>query len=221
MDKKILDRAYLETLSFTDLLALADRYGIDVPDNLNRSFLIGDLLDVAEETKNSSSDQNMVISADSSPDEQDSLPDSYNTTEIEVILRNPAWAFVYWNLSETDMHAIKKAGPNALLLRVCPLDTADSMKSPDSFDVQISASDSEQYILLQGGKPFVRIDLVFVSHGTSDVIASSRIIEIPHGSPLLQDMQPGRDKGISPVMELSGMKMLLADHYKNHRQSFS
>ena len=48
MDKKILTRSYLETLSSSDLVSLADDYGIDIPDNLSRRFIIGELLEIAE-----------------------------------------------------------------------------------------------------------------------------------------------------------------------------
>ena len=56
MKKNTITRAYLESLPFSDLLALADTYGIDVPDNLNRRFLIGELLDVVKEAGNDSDD---------------------------------------------------------------------------------------------------------------------------------------------------------------------
>ena len=44
-----LSRAHLETLPTADLIALADEYGIDIPENLNRRFIIGELLEAAEE----------------------------------------------------------------------------------------------------------------------------------------------------------------------------
>ena len=50
MDIKNLTLSYLETLSSADLIALADDYGIDIPDNLNRRFIIGELLEVAQES---------------------------------------------------------------------------------------------------------------------------------------------------------------------------
>jgi hypothetical protein len=43
MENKSFTLAYLETLSSADLIALADDYGIDIPDNLNRRFIIGKL----------------------------------------------------------------------------------------------------------------------------------------------------------------------------------
>jgi hypothetical protein len=219
MEKQVINRTYLETLSFTDLISLADKYGIDVPDNLNRSFLIGDILDMAEEIKKTS-DSNMVISPDSVP-EENRLPETYNMTDIEAVLRNPAWAFVYWNISESELHSIKKAGVSSLSLRVCSLVSKDDVKPEDSYDVQITVSDREQYILLPAGKQFVCIELIHTNKSASRVLAASGIIEIPHGTKLLADMKPGKEEQVSPVLELSGMKKLLADQYKNHRQSFS
>ena len=44
-----LSRAYLETLPSADLIALADDLGIDIPENLNRRFIIGELLEASED----------------------------------------------------------------------------------------------------------------------------------------------------------------------------
>ena len=60
MENVQINRAYLETLSFSDLQKLADDYSIDVPENFNRGFLIGEILEVAEESykKNLEPDMN-------------------------------------------------------------------------------------------------------------------------------------------------------------------
>lgn len=221
MEKQVINRAYLETLSFTDLISLADKYGIDVPDNLNRSFLIGDLLDMSEEMKKPS-DSDMVISSDSAAvPAGNKLPETYNTTDIEAVLRNPAWAFVYWNISESELHNLKKSGSSSLSLRVCSLAHRDDVKPEDSYDVQITPADREQYLLLPAGKQFVRIELICTSKGAGRILAVSGVVEIPRCSRLLADMKPGKENRITPVLELSGVKELLIDHYKNHRQSFS
>ncbi len=44
-----LSREYLETLSSIELIRLADEYGIDIPDDLSRQFIIGDLIQLGEE----------------------------------------------------------------------------------------------------------------------------------------------------------------------------
>jgi hypothetical protein len=220
MEKQVINRAYLETLSFTDLLSLADKYGIDVPDNLNRSFLIGDLLEITEELKKTT-DSDMVISSGSAAVlTGEKLPETYNTTDIEAVLRNPAWAFVYWNISESDLHNLKKGG-FSISLRVCSLAQKEDVKPEDTYDVQISFSDREQYILIPSGKQFVRVELVSTVKNSCRILACSNVVEIPRCSKLLTDMQPGKDDGMAPIISLSGMKELLLDHYKSHRQSFS
>ena len=49
----------------------------------------------------------------------------------------------------------------------------------------------------------------------------SPIVSIPQGSSLVNDLQPGREEDFSPVIELSGIRELITEQYKNHRHSFS
>ena len=49
MDTVNVTRSYLERLSTSDLISLADEYGIDIPEDLNRRFIIGELLEATEE----------------------------------------------------------------------------------------------------------------------------------------------------------------------------
>ena len=49
MERINITRSYLETLSSEDLNNLADDYGIDMPEDLNRRFVISELLEAAAE----------------------------------------------------------------------------------------------------------------------------------------------------------------------------
>ena len=51
MSDEVITRNYLEKLSFSELSRLADNYGIDVPENLDRRFLIAELLEINEENE--------------------------------------------------------------------------------------------------------------------------------------------------------------------------
>ena len=94
-----LTRSYLETLPSADLLSIADELGIDIPENLNRRFIIGELLEMAEdlnretvlEPMNEETDDIKPLSV---------LPKTYNETQISIVLRNPVWAFVYWDMAK-------------------------------------------------------------------------------------------------------------------------
>ena len=95
-----LSRQYLETLTSADLIELADEYGIDIPEGLSRRFVIGELLEAIDDPRSDKKDDLAVN--DSNVQTPVVLPKSYNETQITVILRNPAWAFVYWDLNESD-----------------------------------------------------------------------------------------------------------------------
>ena len=218
MDYAILSRQYLETLPSADLIALADDLGIDVPENLNRRFIIGELLDTAAEIKRENytdlkndSDKIHPVSV---------LPETYNENQISVVLRNPVWAYVYWDIREADFQKIQKTvGFTSLVLRVSSFSNQDSVKPSDYFEISVSVSDRNQYVLLPASVKNIRIDLVAEFKGSaSELLASSKKINLPHMPAEL--MLPLPDLRISPILELSGLRELLRTHYLNHRQSF-
>ena len=76
MNEEKITRAYLETLSFSDLSILADEYGVEVPENLNRNFLIAELLELAEDASGTA--ENMIIASEEESCEIVDLPQNYN-----------------------------------------------------------------------------------------------------------------------------------------------
>ncbi|MBR7064524.1 MAG: DUF4912 domain-containing protein [Treponema sp.] len=215
MAKQVITRSYLETLSFSDLLVLADDYGIDVPENFNHSFLIAELLDVQEEiTKPKDS---MTISNSLSTEK---WPPVYNTTEIDCLLCNPAWAFVFWSVNDLQVEKIlEKCGE--ISLRICSFKNACDLTPFDSYTIQISYKDMAQYVMLPQGSQYVRFDLVASYEDTSDAIASSPVLFVPKVPSFILNMKVGESLTLPKQMELSGAKELLMEHYKQHRQSFS
>ena len=217
-----INRSYLETLSFSDLLQIADKYGIDVPENLNRGFLIGEILEAVAESEAIFDDSELIISDEvfETP-RNELLPKSYNSTEVKIMLRNPAWAFVYWNISEADHFSLEGAFVSQMRLRVNSFTEKDQQKPDDFFDIQISKEDNGQYVLLPAGKKYFRVDLLFNLDGIVDILASSNVLEMPKYSSLFTTIKPGKTDNLSPVMALSGVEELLIEHYTNHRESFS
>ncbi len=218
MNEVPISRAYLETLSFSDLVGLADEYGVDVPEDLDRRFLIGELLELAEEAN--TPNEEMSISSEELPEESATLPLNYNETQVSGVLRNPAWLFVFWNISEADVHKLKEIPGCSLKLRICSLKNPKDAVPEEAFEIKVSSDSQEQYVLLPAGKKYIKVELVYVSASVGKVLAFSPVITIPQGSSLLNDLQLGRKTDFSPVMELSGIKEVLTEHYKNHRHSF-
>ena len=143
MDTADLSLSYLQTLSSSDLLALADELGIDIPDDLDRNFVIGELLDAAGEILADSEDDIHLLSGKA---KSSALPETYNVTMIDVVLRNPVWAFVYWDLKKSDVEYLKENNAT-LMLRVSFFDS-ELESAVESFDMGIKLSDRKQYILI-------------------------------------------------------------------------
>lgn len=216
-----MSRQYLESMSTADLITLADDYGIDIPDNLNRRFIIGELLEAADEIENIRKADSKVQIKENPVLLPETLPKTYNETQINAILRNPAWVFVFWDLKESEITKLHSENPNlSLFLHVCFFEDEDMQELQDSFDIKIAENNREQYVLIPGGKKYFRIELTCVTGtGTSLILSSTRCIAIPCGCDAIK-AQPGKEIRMNAVTRLSGMEKLLHDHFNDYRQSF-
>ncbi|MCR4949616.1 MAG: DUF4912 domain-containing protein [Treponema sp.] len=219
MNEETLDCASLEKLSFSDLVQLADEYGVDVPEDLDRRFLIAELLELSEESNHF--DEEMIVASEYEEGASVVLSGNFNETQVSCVLRNPAWLFVFWNINDVDSARLKETPGGSLKLRICSLANPKDLKPEEAFEVQTSSQSQEQYVLIPKGTKYVKVELVFVTPGAGEVLAFSPVVTVPQGSALVNDLQPGRDMDFSPVIELSGMKEILTEQYKNHRHSFS
>lgn len=221
-DQIDLSRNTLETLTSSQLIDLADEYGIDIPDNLNRQFIIEELIEVAKEIdENSNYKETIKVSDDAVNTIATELPESYNETKIDVMLRNPVSLFVYWDFSEVQFKQLK-SNKISIYLQISFFDSMEAEKPEDTFEIQINIEDREQYILIPGGKKFVRVDLMQNTTSSMDaVLAVSSRLSIPQGSEEFMNFHPGENLKIKPILELSGIKTVLKNHYNNYRQSFN
>ena len=210
-----LSRAHLETLPSADLIALADRLGIDIPENLNRRFIIGELLEASEDMAN---DDDGLEESDETRTAD--LPQTYNETVISAVLRNPVWLFVYWDVRQEHIALVNRPDKaQSLSLRVSMFNRDEPESAADSFDVPITIDDRNRYVLLPSGFGFVRVDLVMsLEDDSHESLSSTGLIALPYVSGRLANPLP--EAPVSPVLRLSGLPELLRTHYMNHRQSF-
>ena len=217
MNDEFINREYLESLSFSDLSNLADKYGIDVPDNLDRRFLISEILEIVDEFNNEEDD--MQISSDSDVEEF-VLPKNYNESQVSSVLCNPAWLFVFWNISENDSKVLKSSDESVLKLRICSMENDVDIKPKEAFEVNCSTTSQEQYVLLPQGERFIKVELIAVLPTGINVLAFSPILEIPQVLTLEENLTLGTETKYQEIIQLSGIHEVLMDQYKNHRQSF-
>jgi hypothetical protein len=206
-----LSRTYLESLTSADLVSLAEEYSIEVPENLNRRFIIGELLDMGI----SENGEDEITVAEFYPDENRPLPESYNETSVTAIFRHPVWLYAYWDFSIRDWERVRKAPESALNLHVKILDEAHHPVPDESFSTPLVIQDRDEYVHLPLGKKIVRLELAF----GDELLAVSAEVRMPHNCPLFSSVISGEP--LPPLLELSGFRDLCRRYYINHRQSLA
>lgn len=219
MEQTPLTLAYLETLSTSDLLHLAEDFGIDIPEGLNRRFILGELLEIVEyDTRDSIDSGILVDTVIAQP--ADSLPETYNETSVSILLRDPGWLFAYW-----DFHANLYAAISGnyrfetFFLRVNSLSSVSPVVVKDWFDIDVGLNDRQWYVHLPQDDRGVRVDLY--SRNTQEkeqLLAKSPVMVVPVSVLALTSVGDRRRQ--PPLVELSGVAELRKQHYNNHRQSF-
>jgi hypothetical protein len=223
MEKTPLTRAYLETLSTTDLVSLADENGIDIPEGLNRRFIIGELLDLEADERTAETDANALVDADFNVTAE-VLPETYNETQISILMRDPGWVFVYWDFHTTLFSALTGNHRfETFFLRVNSLSPATSPVITDFYDVDVGSRDRKWYVHLPVSTFACRVDLYTRNiQEKEQLLARSAEIVIPSGGAGVVGENIFNPKRRNPpLVELSGIEELRKDHFRNHRQSFA
>ena len=182
MEKQFFSRQHLESFSTQDLVSIADDYGIDIPENLNRRFIIEEILDSVEEMENDRIANENVVYTDDELQIAHSLPESYNETGINAIFHDPAWVFVFWDISAADLDKLRNEGfLKNLILRVVFYDSESSEVPSDTMDIRISHEDRMQYLLLPSNKRYFVINLAY-STALPEKGIFSFVVILQHGT---------------------------------------
>ncbi|HUX20437.1 MAG TPA: DUF4912 domain-containing protein [Spirochaetia bacterium] len=188
----------LQGLSFASLLDIATKEGISVSENLDKESLIEVIREAMEEDRNEREQSNnsaMRIKEkkyditrdeelESGDSEEYELPERYNETRIVAMLRDPLWAFAYWDLKDSELEKGEvDADTMDLFLRVCEMKSGEDVESGvvDYFDIPVSSSDSSWYINLPApGKSYV-IELHAGTAEAGRLLCRSNAIHSPLG----------------------------------------
>lgn len=202
MDDQRLTRSYLETLSTDDLAELAGRLGLDFPPELNRIFVIEELLDASADDEEDGVESDDLLEDDRAVPSS-GLPETYNATFIGVLLRDPFWAFAFWEIKTSERETWERA--NAFVgyrLRVSPLPASRGGTENGSFTVAIEPGDAAWYLCLPKGGGWYRVDLCVVHDREETVLASSAPFRVPRGS---VGLSASGGASASPLLTLSGL----------------
>ena len=225
MEEFPVTRIYLESLTTDELMQIADKLGVDLPYGLDRIFIIEELLDTVSEDDEETGADSEKDMEDSGLIESAPLPKQYNITFIEVIVRDPLWAFVFWEIKTQDKEQFEKSPDfNGYCLRVSPLNKSRdngsgsvprrTYETERVYKVPVSPMDVSWYIGFTPAGPDgitpdpqcqYRVELCVILKGEETVLAASNPFKLPG----LSDLPSGTAKQESnqnPLGLLSGYR---------------
>ncbi len=211
----------LQSLSTTMLLEMAGRLGLEIPSGLERPFIIEEILEAQEDerTRVAESSLNSLSNIDNLPSDplvgteqgdKGEAPNAqlrelrYNESSIQAILKDPAWAYLYWDLREDELRDLPEADPHSVCIRVLKLSSPqEAAKNALSwFDFCVSPHDGEWYVNLpEDGLCYV-FELSVSCGRERKVLARSNVIKAPKFRSY-QEYQ-GLPRKTRSLMELGG-----------------
>jgi hypothetical protein len=173
-----ITKIYLDSLSTGELEKIADRYDIDIPPGLERIFIIEELLDMARKEEPEEGAEQPVCAADFP--ETAELPKQYNITFLEVMIRDPLWAFVFWEVKGHDRE-IHEGAPDfgGYCLRVIPLEGNQGNKQENPFTVFVGMNDRAWYLGFPPAEGRYQVELCVLRGEEEIVLAVSRPFMLP------------------------------------------
>lgn len=181
----------LSLLSDQELLLLAERMGIYIPEGLDRPFVIEEIISALEDDN-----KERVFSHDGTGHveekklsggayipypfhDQPGIPERYNGTMIRALPRDPSWIYAYWDISEQKRAPFtEEESSSGLFLRVIEMSPSGEHKK-DFFDIGITLEDWKWYINIPQPGSTYRVDLCLRKSDKIKVLARSNEVRMP------------------------------------------
>jgi len=203
-----LTLAYLESLSTGELIDLAAGNGVDIPSGLERAFIIEELMYLNRDFAGKNRETEETEFCDMNQFAQLMvLPQQHHVTFIDVLIRDPLWAFVFWEIKAHDRGVHENAGDfKGYCLRVIPL-KEDSLQPDEaaSFIVTVDTEDTARYLGFssEDGRCF-KVELCMLTREGRAALAESRPFCLP------RLIRPKLDEDLqalyrNPLARLSGI----------------
>jgi hypothetical protein len=179
MDELRLTRDGLNSLSTSELVKLADTYDIDIPPGLERVFIIEELLDTVQEDNELEEGENSPVSGADFPETAE-LPKQYNISFLEVMVRDPLWVFVFWEIKSHDKEIHEKAPDfGGYFLRVIPLEWNQTARKENPFTVPVGMDDNAWYLGFPPAEGRYQVELCVLRGDEEIVLVVSRPFMLP------------------------------------------
>jgi hypothetical protein len=184
-----MTRERLRSMPLEELTALARQNGLEPAENMDSEELIELVLEGYQEMREEREEGNnpsvRVEEAKfevgdeevQAPTEGPHIPERYNETRAVLMVRDPHWAYAYWDVEDAQAtRARKDPGFEQLVLRV------QDLQPSSSFDIPIQWSDCSWYIYLPNQDADYLLELGYVASGKFRLLARSNQVRTPRES---------------------------------------
>jgi uncharacterized protein len=208
----------LNSLSTEALYALAEKLGMDLPPDLDRVFVVETLVEALEEDhEDRRVDRDAPVHIeekkfsgselddfDASLDAAPCIESRYNETAIRVLVRDPTWAFAFWDVKDDDRDAYEATEEfGGFFLRIIE---GAGVEGNEYFDVSVGRDDAQWYLNLPNQDARYRIDLCVRIEGRTKVLARSNVVRTPRAA-LMEGIEALAGSG-AELLKLSGIHSL-------------
>jgi uncharacterized protein len=185
-----------KSLSIEELQQLTAREGVKAVDRYNRDELVDILEEIWEEKIADRKLNNDIMRLkgkkydiyredlnENYKEIEYVIPEHYPKTKIQLLLRDPYWAYAYWDINQFDLKSLlSKTIEPQFFLRVYELNskTSDIADFLSSFEIPVKAEDSSWYINLPTPGRWYQVDLICSANDDyEELLCRSHMIESP------------------------------------------
>ena len=244
-------RERLQELTMQQLHRLADRYELDGASELARDELVEMVAEAIDEfrlEREAGNDHPVTVQEkkyecyiDAVLDGSDfravdnddwELPEQYNETRIVLLLRDPSWAYCYWEVNEgnlaklaencgcTEDVPLDERDPeeefDGLALRVheLPSMAAGSEEALYTFTIPVKFEDGSWYINLPHTGTFYRVSLIAHVDDCVQTLAVSNPVAVPAGDlaiPIGENQETTADK----ILSITNLEAMPVETYSD------
>ncbi|MDR1596750.1 MAG: DUF4912 domain-containing protein [Treponema sp.] len=197
-----LDRPFLESLTTNELIKLADNQGIDIPPGLDRTIVIEELLETIEDAAENAERKTPLPLTEKHQGATAPLPKQYNINYIEVLIRDPLWAFAFWEINAHDRE-IHERSPDFGGYYLRAVSSPRIVNQDSFFIVQVGTGDSAWYLGFPPSGGSFKVELCVMRKDELAVLAVSKPFRLPK---LLEPLENRDSAGAENSLGIKGTR---------------
>ncbi len=213
-----MTRERLEGLPMTVLLDLSRKENLSVDPEISPEELVEELLEAYDEDRRERENlQNLILKIEqtkfeslpphpASPSftQEPVLPASYDDNTVNLVLRDPSWALVLWEVRKKDLDTWSQSSSfRGLALRVLEF-ASPSTECLTFFPIPITESSGSRYLHLPTPGRWYLLELHAQTDHDSKMLSKSRMLLAPPELPDDPKDRPGLTDAQVRLLEVSG-----------------